>query len=63
MPEVETNAEIYADKIIAKFGGKFDMPVVYYGQLKSVAYGRNAKDSVLDDQIIKAEKLEEIAAK
>jgi len=39
------------------------MPVVYYGQLKSVAYGRNARDSASDSQIIKAMKLEEIAAK
>jgi heterodisulfide reductase subunit B len=39
------------------------MPVVYYSLLISVAYGRNAKDSALDGQIIKAKKLEEIAAK
>lgn len=54
LPEVEIDDEIYADKINAKFGSKFDMPVVYYGQLKSVAYGRNAKNSALDEQIIKA---------
>jgi len=37
--------------------------MVYYGQLISVAYGRNAKHSALYGQIIKAKKLEEIAAK
>ncbi len=30
------------------------MPVVYYGQLISVAYGRSVEDSALDGQIIKA---------
>jgi len=39
------------------------MPVVYYSQLISVAYGRSAESSALDSQLIKAKKLEEIAAK
>lgn len=39
------------------------MPVVYYRQLISVAYGRNAEDPALDGQLIEARKLEEIAAK
>ena len=39
------------------------MPVVYYSQLISVAYGRSIEDLALDGQIIKAKKLEEIAAK
>jgi len=39
------------------------MPVVYYSLLISVAQGHSAKDAALDGQIIKAEKLEEIAAK
>jgi heterodisulfide reductase subunit B len=39
------------------------MPVVYYSQLISVAYGRSASDAALDGQIIKAKQLEEIAAK
>ena len=62
-PPGQANVEIYQEEINAKFGSKFDMPVVYYCQLKSVAYGHNAKDSALDSQIIKAKKLEEIAAK
>ena len=49
--------------INAKFGSNFDMPVVYYSLLISVAYGRSAEDSALDGQLIKAKKLEEIAAK
>ena len=39
------------------------MPVVYYGQLISVAYDRRIEDSVLTDILVKARKLEEIAAK
>ncbi len=62
-PLCQTNVEIYQDEINAKFGSNFDMPVVYYSQLISVAYGRSAKDSALDGQLIKAKKLEEIAAK
>lgn len=59
----QTNVEIYEDEISAKFGSNFDMPVVYYRQLVYVAQGQSAEDSVLDDQLIKASKLEEIAAK
>jgi len=62
-PLCKSNVEIYEDEINSKFGSKFDMPVVYYSQLNSVAYGRSAADAALDGQIIKAENLEEIAAK
>jgi heterodisulfide reductase subunit B len=62
-PLCQANVEIYQDQINARYGTKFDMPVVYYSQLISVAYGRNASDSALDGQIIKAKKLDEIAAK
>jgi heterodisulfide reductase subunit B len=62
-PLCQTNIEIYQDEINAKFGSNFKMPVVYYGQLISVAYGRSAEDSALDCQLSKARKLEEIAAK
>ena len=62
-PLCQANVEIYQDEINAKYGSKFDMPVVYYSQLIDVAYGRNAKDSSLDGQIIKAKKLEKIAGK
>jgi len=62
-PLCQANVEIYQDQINAKYGTKFDMPVVYYSQLISVAYGRNANDAALNGQVIKAKKLEEIAAK
>jgi len=62
-PLCQANVEIYQDEINKKFSSNFQMPVVYYSQLISVAYGRSAKDSALDGQIIKAKQLEEIAAK
>ncbi len=39
------------------------MPVVYYGQLISVVHGGSAADAAFDSQVIKAKKLEGIAAK
>ena len=35
----------------------------YYSQLMVVAYGGSAKDAALNGQVIKARRLEEIAAK
>jgi heterodisulfide reductase subunit B len=62
-PLCQINVEIYQQEINAKFGSNFEMPVVYYSQLISVAYGRSAENSALDGQLIRARKLEEIAAK
>ncbi|TVO76992.1 CoB--CoM heterodisulfide reductase iron-sulfur subunit B family protein [Sedimenticola selenatireducens] len=62
-PLCQANVEIYQDQINARFGSKFNMPVVYYSQLMSVAFGRNSKDSALDGQIIRAKSLEDIAGK
>ena len=60
-PLCQANVEIYQGEINEKFGSKFEMPVVYYSQLISVAYGRDVKDASLDGQLIKSEKLEKIA--
>ena len=62
-PLCQMNTEVYQDKINARHGTKFNMPVVYYSQLLSVAYGKDIKASALDGQIIKAKKLEDIAKK
>jgi len=62
-PLCQANVEIYQADINKKYGTKFDIPVTYYSQLMSVAYGGSAKDAALDGQIIRATKLEEIAAK
>jgi heterodisulfide reductase subunit B len=55
--------EVYQEQINQKYGTKFNIPSVYYSTLMSVAYGRSAKDAALDGHIIRAKKLEEIAAK
>lgn len=62
-PVCQMNVEVYQDQINATYSTKFAMPVVYYSNLMAVAYGRNAKDAALDGQIIKAKKLDELAAK
>jgi heterodisulfide reductase subunit B len=59
----QANVEIYQSEINKKHGTKFNMPVVYYTQLMSVAYGGSAKQAGLDGQLIRAEKLEGIANK
>ena len=60
-PVCQMNTEVYQDKINAKFGTNFNIPVVYYSTLMSVAFGRSAADSALNGQIIQAEKLNKIA--
>ncbi len=62
-PVCQMNVEVYQDQINAKYKTKFDMPVVYYSQLMSVAYGKNVQDSGLNGQVIRAKKLEDIAGK
>ena len=60
-PLCQMNVEVYQPDINKRFGTKFNMPVVYYSQLISVAYGKSVKESGLDGQIIAAEKLNKIA--
>lgn len=62
-PVCQMNVEIYQEHINKKFSTKFDMPVTYYSQLLTVAYGGNVKQAGLDGNIIKASKLEAIASK
>jgi heterodisulfide reductase subunit B len=62
-PVCQMNVEIYQGQINKKYGTKFKMPVVYYSQLMTVAYGGSAKEAGLDGNIIRATKLEEIANK
>ncbi len=62
-PVCQMNVEIYQGQINKKYGTKFKMPVVYYSQLMTVAYGGSAKEAGLDGNIIRATQLEEIAAK
>lgn len=46
-----------------RHGTKFNMPVMYYSQLMTLAYGGSAKEAALDGHVIRARKLEEIAVK
>jgi heterodisulfide reductase subunit B len=62
-PLCQANTEIYQDQINAKYGTKFNMPVVYYSTLMSVAFGRSAKDAALDGQVIPAKQLETLTGK
>jgi len=53
---------MYQDAINKQFGTNFAMPVVFYSQLMAVAFGLDGKkDAALDQNIIKARKLEEKA--
>ena len=62
-PVCQMNVEVYQGHINQKYGTKFNMPVVYYSTLMSVAYGHSAKEAGLDGQVIRAKQLEEIASK
>jgi len=57
----QMNVESYQSNINKTFGTKFNIPVVYYSQLITVAYGKSAAESALDGQIIRAKKLEDKA--
>lgn len=59
-PVCQMNVEVYQDSINKTYGSKFAMPVVYYSQLMTVAYGGSAKEAALDGQVIRTKKLEEI---
>lgn len=59
----QANVEIYQSEINKKKGTKLNMPVVYYSQLLSVAYGGDAKQAGLNGNIIQPGKLREIAGK
>ncbi len=62
-PVCQMNVEVYQGQINKTYGTKFKIPVVYYSQLMTVAYGGSAKEAGLDGNIIRATQLEQIAAK
>ena len=57
------SVEVYQVQINKKYSAKFNIPVLYYSQRMVVAYGATAKEAGLDGNIVRATKLEEIAAK
>jgi heterodisulfide reductase subunit B len=60
-PLCQANVEIYQSEINRRQGTKFAMPVLYYSQLMTVAYGGSRREAALDGNVIRAEKLEAIA--
>jgi heterodisulfide reductase subunit B len=62
-PVCQMNVEVYQEHINQKYGTKFNIPVVYYSTLMSVAFGKSYKESALNGQIIPAKQLEKIAGK
>ena len=62
-PLCQANVEVYQGAINKKYGTKFKIPVLYYSQLMTLAYGGSAKEAGLNGQVIRAPKLEEFAAK
>ncbi len=52
-PVRQMNVEAYQGKINKTYGTKFEMLVVYYSQLMSVAYGSTVKETGLDGQVIR----------
>ena len=62
-PVCQLNVEAYQSDINAKYKTKFNMPVVYYSTLMSVAYGDSVKGAGLDGLMIRSKKLEDIASK
>jgi heterodisulfide reductase subunit B len=62
-PLCQANVEVYQSEINKKHGTKLNMPVLYYSQLLTIAYGGSIKEAGLDGQLIRAEKLEKICGK
>lgn len=55
------NVEVYQSEINKKKGTKLAMPVEYYSQLMSVAYGGSLKEAGLDGHVIQPERLQKTA--
>jgi len=62
-PLCQANVEVYQSEINKRHGTKLSMPVTYYSQLMTVAYGGTAKEAGLDGHVIEPTKLQQIAAK
>lgn len=63
-PLCQQNVEMYQDAINKQFGTSFHIPVVFYSQLMAVAFGMDPnKDAALDQNMIPAVKLAELAKK
>jgi heterodisulfide reductase subunit B len=61
-PLCQANVEIYQSEINKRYGTSLDMPVTYYSQLLTVAYGGTIKEAGLDGHIIEPTHLKQLAA-
>ena len=59
----DINVEVYQGQINQKYNTKFDIPIVYYSTLMSVAYDKGYKQSGLNGQMIKTKQLDDIVNK
>lgn len=62
-PLCQANVEVYQSEINRKQGTNFNMPVTYYSQLMTVAYGGSVKEAALDGHLIQPKQLQELAQK
>lgn len=62
-PLCQANVEVYQSEINKKYGTKLAMPVTYYSQLMTVAYGGTVKEAGLDGHVIQPVKLQDAAKK
>jgi heterodisulfide reductase subunit B len=62
-PLCQANVEVYQSEINRTQGTKLNMPVLYYSQLMTVAYGGTVKQAGLDGHVIQPKKLQDIAVK
>jgi heterodisulfide reductase subunit B2 len=62
-PLCQANVEIYQGEVNKRYGTKFNIPVGYYSQLITVAYGASVAESGLNGQVIRSAKLEAVANK
>jgi len=62
-PLCQANVEVYQGQINKRYGTKFEIPVLYYSQLMTLAYGGSAKEAALDGHVVRARKLEEFAGR
>ena len=62
-PLCQANVEVYQSEINKRYGTSLDMPVTYYSQLLTVAYGGTIQEAGLDGHIIEPTKLKQLAAR
>lgn len=62
-PLCQANVELYQGAINKKYGTKFNIPVLYYSQILTVAYGGSVKEAGLNGHVIRPKQLEALAGK